>query len=342
MFQVASAPDVQAFEHMFRLATSYVVPAALYAVTQLNVADRIGGSPKPVSELARETGTNEDALCRVLRLLSAHGVFEEVRPRTFALTPAGELLRADHPQSLRAAVVFTTDPFHFRVYGDLLYSLRTGRPAVEDVYGKPCFEQIASDPELQDRFNAAMTSYSATISQAVLEAYDFSRVHTLVDVAGGHGMLLASILQKYPSIRGVLFDLPHVIDGARGHLARFGLDGRCRFSAGDFFAAIPEGADTYLMQHILHDWEDEKALAILRNIRRAINRDGRLLVIESVVGAGPASAFVNFKDIEMLLLPGGRERTEAEFAGLFSAAGFRLTRVMPTKSPMHVIEAVCS
>ncbi|MGH9329339.1 MAG: methyltransferase [Vicinamibacterales bacterium] len=331
-------PDMEASQHVFRIATGYIASTALYAAVKLRIADRLAAGPRPVADLAREAGANEDALYRILRLLASAGVFEETSPRHFANNAASSTMRTGIPGSVHDMTLWMADPFHLRVYADAMYSVTTGRPAVEKTPGMPVFEYFARDRELSDVFNNAMTAFSAVVIAAALDVYDFSGIDTLVDVAGGHGQVLISILQRYPSMRGVLADLEHVIAGAIPRIREAGLEARCKTASIDFFEAVPEGGDAYVMKHIIHDWDGDRALTILRNIRKAMRPGGRVILLESVLQPGNAPDFGKLIDIEMLLMPGGRERTEAEFASLFRRAGFELTRVVPTQSPLSVIE----
>lgn len=335
----AQAPDPS--QHLLQFATAYVPCSALWVASELKIADLIGNAPKPVAELAKKTNTNEDALFRILRLLAMVGIFAETQPRHFALTPAAELLRSDHPQSMRDTVVWLADPFHFRIASELLHSVRTAQPTVEHVTGKPAFEYFASDPIEFDRFHLAMTNLSAMAVNAALEAYDFSGHKTIVDVGGGHGFAICSILKKYPQMQGVLFDLKDIVPGADKRISQEGLQSRCRTEHGDFFKAVPEGGDIYFMKHILHDWTDEQAATILRNCRKALGdrRSGKIVLLEFVVPPGNEPHASKIIDIEMLFFPGGRERMEQEWRDLFTSAGFRLKRIVPTKSPFSVIEA---
>lgn len=330
---------------LLQLGTAYVPCSALWVAAELNIADLIGAGSKPIAELARASGTNEDALFRVLRLLAMLGIFTETEPRQFALTPAAELLRSDHPQSMRDTIVWLADPFHFQIAGELLHSVRTGQPTVEHVTGKAVFEYFATDQVEFDRFHRAMTNLSAMAVSAALEAYDFSPFKTVVDVGGGHGFAICSILKKYPQMHGVLFDLKDIVPGADKRIAESGLEDRCRTVPGDFFQSVPEGGDVYFMKHILHDWTDEQATTILRNCHRALNasrngnRPGKIVLLEFVVPPGNQPHPSKVIDIEMLFFPGGRERMEHEWRDLFADAGFRLSRIVPTQSPFSVIEA---
>jgi hypothetical protein len=326
---------------VFQVAVGYIASASLYVASALNVADHLAAGPKDVSELARLTGSNEDALFRTLRLLTSVGIFAEAGPRGFALNPSAELLRKDVPGSLRGIAAFLPDPFHFKVYADLMDSVMTGKPAVDVTFGMPVFEYLAKNPDYSKVFNEAMTALSAPVIGAALEAYDFGGIGLLVDVAGGHGEVLMSILKKYPKLRGVLTDVGHVIDGAKPRIASAGLADRCQAVPCDFFASVPEGGDAYIMKHIIHDWDDARATVILRNIGKAMGaKRGKVILLDSVIAAGAAPDFGKFIDIEMLALPGGKERSADEFRALFAGAGFELTRIVPTKSPLSVVEAV--
>ena len=317
--------------------------AALGAVAELGIADHLAGGPRTAADLAARTGANEDAVYRVLRALAMVGVFTETAPRTFALTPAGDLLRSDAPGSVRDLVVWMCDAFHFRVYAELTQAVRTGEPIGDKVVGMPVFEYLERNPELAARFNNAMTNFSAGVAPAVLQAYDFSGIGVLVDVAGGHGMLLSTILRQYPSMRGILFDAPHVIAGATAP-DELGVADRCEKVAGDFFKSVPAGGDAYLMKHIIHDWNDERSGVILRNIHAALagKPRGKVILVEAVIKPGNEPDLAKFIDIEMMLLPGGRERTEAEFKALFERNGFKLTRIVPTEAPLWVVEGEVS
>ncbi len=334
---VQTTPDPT--HQVLQIATGYMASAALYAALSLDVPDHLAAGPKDTAELARLTGANEDALFRIMRLLASLGLFAEAGPKRFALTPASELLRRDVPGSLRGMAIFLPDPLHLRVYANLIESVRTGTPAADTTFGMPVFEYLAKNPEYSKIFNDAMTAMSAPVIGAALEAYDFGRFGLLVDVAGGHGEVLMSILKKHPSVRGVLADVGHVIEGAKPRVAAAGLSERCQAVPCDFFQSVPEGGDAYVMKHIIHDWDDARATVILKNIAKAMGaKRGTVVLLESVLTSGPD--FGKFIDIEMLALPGGRERSEDEFRALLAGAGFELTRVVPTKSPLSVIEAV--
>ena len=308
---------------------------AVYVAAKLGIADLLVSGPKPVDELAKATETDAPSLYRVLRALASLGIFTEQNNRIFAMTSTAEPLRSDVPNSLRDVAIFMGEDWHWEVWGKTLQSVRTGKSAWAEIHGGEVFEYFEKNQEAASIFNRAMSSFSGLATKAVVEAYDFTGIETLVDIAGGHGRLLTGVLEAHPSMRGVLFDLPHVIAGAIK-------TDRLEFATGDFFAAVPSGGDAYIMKHIIHDWDDERALTILKNIKKAMNPGGRVLVVEAVIADGNNQDFGKLLDIEMLVSPGGKERTAAEYEDLFSRAGLRLTRIVPTKSPYSVIEAVAA
>ena len=328
-------------EQVLQIAMGYMASSALYVAIALNVPDELAGGPKDVSALARACRANEDALYRVLRLLASMGMFAEQGPRKFALTPASDLLRKDVPGSLRGMAVFLPDPFHLRVYAELMHSVMTGQPAADKALGVPVFEYLAQHPDYSRVFNDAMTALSAPVIGAAIEAYDFSTIGTLVDVAGGHGEVLMSILKACPNVRGILADVDHVIEGAKPRIAAAGLSSRCEAVAIDFLKSVPAGGDAYVMKHIIHDWDDERASLILRNIGTAMgSKRGKVILLEMVLRGAGELDLGKLLDIEMLAMPGGRERSAEEFKALFARSGFEMTKVVPTKSPLSVVEAV--
>ena len=334
-------PQPQDADRVMQLATGIVFTAAMQPIVRLKIADLLADRPLAVADLARRTGSNEDALYRVLRLLASVGVFTESPGKVFGATPMSELLRSDVPGSMHDMVQWMGNGFHFKVWSEMGYSVKTGKPAVEHVYGKPAFAAIFGDPEIADDFNQAMTCFSKMIAPALLEAYDFSGIGTLMDIAGGHGAILCEVLSRYPKMKGILFDMPNVVEEAKGHIRSLKMDQRCATMSGDFFEKIPAGADAYYMQHIIHDWADEPALKILENCRRALEgRKGvRLLIVDSVVPENSDFHLSKWLDLEMLLMPGGRERTEGEWRKLFARTGFEITRIFPMKAAESLIEA---
>ena len=331
-------------QQLMQISNGYLLSACLHVGAKLNIADLVAGEPQAVEALAADTGMNADALYRVLRALVSIGIFSEPQPRTIGLSPAAELLRTDVPGSLRELVVWVTNPFVMRVSSDMMHSVETGKPAIEHVYGKPAFECFASMPEFGRDFNAGMTAISADLAPAVLDAYDFAGVGTLMDVAGGHGYFLCEALKRHPHMKGMLLDLPAVVEGAKCTMCEMRVDDRCQPVAGNFFEHIPAGADAYFMQHILHDWSDEPALKILGNVRQALdgNAKGRLVLVDTVLPEDARPHPSKLLDLLMLIFPGGRERTESQWRQLLGDAGFTITRIVPTTQPDSVIEAVSS
>jgi hypothetical protein len=329
-------------QQLMQIANGYLPSACLHVAAKLNIADLVAEGPRPVETLAAESGTNVDALYRVLRVLVSVGVFSEPQPHHIALSPAAELLRGDVAGSIRDMVVWASNPIIMRVTSELLHSVKTGNPAIEHVYGKPAFECFASMPEFGHAFNEGMTAISAELAPAVLEAYDFSGVGTLMDVGGGHGFFLCQALKQYPQMKGILLEQPAVIEGAKCLLCELRLESRCQPVAGNFFEQIPAGADAYFVQHILHDWSDEPALKVLGNLRQALagHPGGRLIVVDTVLPDDARPHPGKLLDLLMLMFPGGRERTETEWRDLLARAAFTLTRIIPTRSPDSVIEAV--
>lgn len=316
--------------------TGHIVASAVNIAARLGLSDRLAAGPRSADALARETGVSADALYRLMRALASLGVFEEQDTRAFALTPVGAAL-CDGP--IKAMALWIAGEFNFRVYANAMHSVKTGESAVPITTGLDGpFEAFAKDPELSRVFNNAMTGFSSFVVPAVLEAYDFSGIDTLVDVAGGHGGLLTAIVKKYPSMKGIVTDLDHVVAGAKPMIESQGLADRVTTVAGDFFKEIPRGGDAYIMKHIIHDWYDDKASVILSNIRKVLPTDGRVILVEAVIPPAGQPGMSAVMDLEMLVMPGGKERTEQEFRDLFDRSGFTLTRIVPTQSPVSVLE----
>jgi SAM-dependent methyltransferase len=323
---------------LMQMIFGFMISQAISVAATLGIADLLQDGPKPVNELARRAGVHPGALYRLLRALASAGVFAEDGERRFHLTPLAEPLRADAPDSLRAFSIFFGADFHLRVWGELLYSVKHGEPAFNHLHNSEVFEYLEQNREHAEIFNNGMTSLSASVADPIVSAYDFSGIGKLVDVGGGHGYLLAAVLKKYPAMAGVLYDAQSVINGATNVLS--GVESRCELVAGDFFESVPPGGDAYMMKHIIHDWEDDKSLKILRNCHRVMNPGGRLLVVEMVVPEGNAPSPGKFLDLEMLLFLRSCERTEKEYRALFHKGGFELTRVVPTDTPYSVVEGV--
>jgi hypothetical protein len=321
------------------MITGYWLSQAVYVAAKLELADRLADAPRTADELAADVGAHGRSLYRLLRALASAGVFAEDASGRFSLTPLADLLRRDVPGSQWAWAVMMGEE-HYYCWGDLLYSVETGQTAFDRIYGEPIFDFLSQNPEKAQVFDAAMVNIHGRETAAVIDAYDLSRFETVADVGGGNGSLLRGVLKRHPSVRGILFDLPHVVERADPLIKADGLSDRVRLVAGDFFQEVPAGADAYLLRHIIHDWDDAKSLRILKNVRRAIGDEGRLLLVESVIAPGNEPSFGKLLDLTMLLLPGGQERTEAEYRDLLAQAGFRLSRIVPTEAEVSVIEAV--
>jgi O-methyltransferase domain/Dimerisation domain len=313
--------------------TQYVALAA-----QLGIADLLADGPLSADALATATNSHPDALYRALRAMAARGLFAESDGRQFALTPLSEFLRSTHPDSMRGMAIRHGGSW-YRAYGDLPYSVATGKNAFRHVHGRSLFEYLAEHPDEGEMFNQAMTANAKKAVPAVLAAYDFSWAQTVVDVAGGQGLLLSAMLQAHPTMHGVLFDLPHVVARAEPLLQEAGVADRCEVVGGDFFEGLPAGGDLYTLRWIIHDWEDEPAATILHNCARAMHPQGKVALIEMVLGESNSEELAPLMDLDMLLIPGGRERTAEEYERLLTTAGLRLTRIVPTQGYACVIEA---
>ncbi len=312
---------------------------AITAAADLGVADALSDGPLPVDELARRVGADRDALSRLLRALIGRGVFRQHRDGRYGLTALGDTLRSAAPISLAGAARFYGSRQHREHWSALTDSVRTGEAAVPALRGMDFFAYAAADPEFGEKFNQAMTSASELALASVVAAYSFGSYPTIIDVGGGHGRLLAAILAATPRARGVLFDTPEVVAEAPALLAERHIADRVEIVAGSFFDHIPAGGDAYLLKHVIHDWRDDEAVQILRNIRAATGTAATLLLVEFLIPAHHRESLGKWTDLEMLLCAGARERTEPEFRRLLGQAGFALTRVVQTASPFNVIEA---
>lgn len=313
------------------------ITQALGVVAELAIADRLVAGPQTAGELAQETGSDGCTLYRVLRALASVGVFTEDKDGRFALTPVANLLRTGVAGSQRYSAIMAAGEIQ-GAWGELLHSVRTGEPGFQKRYGVPFFEYMSSNPQRHAMYDSAMNEIHGPESEPILDAYDFSGVSTVVDIGGGSGMMLAAILRRHPSIRGKLFELPAVAERARASLADSDIADRLEFIGGDFFKAVPS-ADVLVLRHVIHDWQDADAEAILRTCRKAMRPKGRILVIETVLPPGDKPCFGKWLDL-MMLLVGGQERTQEQYRRLFSAAGLRLSRIIPTAHEVNVIEAV--
>ena len=314
------------------------------ALARIGVPDHMSDLPRPVEDIAAGCGAHAPSLYRVLRLLSSLGLFTEGPARHFALTGLGAVLQTDHPRSMRDMAIMFSDPWVLTAYSRMDDVLRTGTDGPTLAFGEHGFHYLAKHPAEAANFNRAMTGFSAVTGQALLQIADFSQFTKMADCGGGHGWLLSTILQRFPNLRGVLYDLPEVIQGApaAGHFAPCA--DRIEYQHGSFLESVPSGCDAYFMKHIIHDWDDEscrKILSLMRDeLLKTASKTGRIFICEMVVGETPEPGPAKFLDIEMLVCtPGGKERTAAEFAALFASAGLRLVSITPSQSPICLIEA---
>lgn len=326
---------------LLRLTDGLIVHQALFAAATLGVADLLQNGPRTVREVADELKVRESALHRILRALASQGIFEETSPRTFANTALSHFLRTEVPGSVRSVILFRGSEFFFAPFGEILYSIQTGHPAREKMYGMNAFEYLKQNPGMARTFDDAMTGISQFLGPGIAAAYDFGAWGSVMDIGGGNGILLAAILRAYPRLRGVLADLPHVLEraGDRGFL-KGELRGRCAMKDCDFFREVPSGCRAYVLKSVIHDWDDERAHEILVNCRRAVPDDGALLLVEFAVAEGNSPSAGKLVDIAMMVLTGGKERTVPEYRDLLGGTGFRLNKVVPVPGDIHIIEAL--
>lgn len=324
-------------QQLDQMITGYWVSQAIYAAAKFGIADLLKDGPKTVDELAAATSTNADALHRLLRALASVGIFAEGEPRSYTLTPLAEPLRSDVPGSKRALSLMSGEE-QFQTWAEIEYSIRTGKMAFDKVFGKPIFDYLGEHPDKARIFDAAMVGIHGRESSAVLEVCDLSATEVIADIGGGNGSQLIEILTRYPQMKGILFDLPHVVDRAASRFHAAGVRDRCELVPGSFFDTVPEGAGAYILRHIIHDWDEEKCLTILGHCHRVMAADSKLFVIESVIPTGNDPFPGKLLDLVMLLIPGGKERTADEYRALFNKAGFELTKILPTSAEVSVLE----
>jgi ubiquinone/menaquinone biosynthesis C-methylase UbiE len=336
--KTAMTDEVPPVQQMLQLMSGFWISRCIYIAAKLGLADLLKDGPKSAEELAKLTGAHGPSLFRVLRGLAAVNILTQSQDNRFGNTPVSETLRSDAEGSLRSFAMTELGEEHYPAWGELLYTVRTGGIAFDHRFGVPVWEFFENNPENAKIFNDAMSGMTAQAESALHAAYDFAGISTIVDVGGGHGGLVTSILERYPEMRGILFDSPQVIEGARPRLAASGLADRCELLAGDFFQSVPSGGDAIIMKWIIHDWTDEQSVTIMKNCHRALPANGKLILVEAVVPPGSDFHFSKFMDLNMLVMTGGRERTESEFRKLYEDSGFRLTRIVPTESPFSIIE----
>jgi hypothetical protein len=324
---------------MLRLVNGYRISQAIHVAVVLNLPDRIGDGPRAAADLATEIHCHPRSLYRLLRALATIGVFQELENERFCATELSDSLRTDVPQSVAGWAAYIGRPAYWQAWSALLHSVRTGESGFTSVHGQNVWEYRAQRPQDGAVFDAAMTSLSRQVAESVLDAYDFGRFGEVVDVGGGRGAFMAAMLSRWPDLHAMVFDRPHVVAGAPELLARAAVGQRCRVVAGDFFESVPSGADAYVLKNIVHDWSDDHTVQILRNCRSAASDNATLLIVERVIQGPNQGSVVAFSDLNMLVAPGGQERTEAEYATLLKVAGFHLNRIIPTDGDVSVLEA---
>jgi hypothetical protein len=331
---MAEAGDPKA--QMNQLIRGYWTTQAIFVAAELRIADMVADGPRHPDQLGKEAGVDGDMLYRVLRALAGIGIFAEDAEGRFGLTPLAETLRGDSGQRAYARL---HGQELYQSWGKLLDAVRSGDAGFVKAFGMPAFDYFSTHPERGAVFDKAMTGHHGPEADPMLDAYDFAGFAEVVDVGGGNGSLLTAILKRHTQMRGVLFDLPRVAERATGLIESAGLQGRCRVVGGNFLEGVPGGADAYLLRHVVHDWRDEDAAAILRNCRNAMKPEGRVLVVEIVVPAGNEPSFAKWMDL-MMVTYGGKERSEKQYKDLFSQAGLSVTRIVPTKAGISVVEGV--
>jgi len=337
----ATPQSIPAHAGMMQLLSGAFVSGAIACLAQMGIPDLVEFGPKSAEELAKQIGAQPQALYRLMRATACVGVLAEGPDGKFSQTPLSAVLRTNGTPTLRGLAIMGGREWHGRGWSHLEYCVRTGKQAPEKIFGQHIFDFFEKHPKEGKIFNDAMTGHSAIEGPAIAEAYDFEGIHSIVDVGGGHGLLLATILKRNPHLKGTLYDMEHVISSAADGPLKPVID-RCKIASGDMFSSVPATADAYIMKHIIHDWPDDLCIRLLSACRKGVNPGGKLLVVDNVIQPGNDFAPGKFLDLQMLIFPGGRERTEKEFRELFEASGWRLSRVIPTAVAESIVEGVPS
>ena len=332
----APAPSPDDIRALTELVGGYRISQAIHVVATLGIADLLSSGPRGVDAIAQETGSHEPSLFRLLRFLSGVGLFEEVTPRQFALTSRGAGLRTDIPRTVQPTAAYVGRDVFWQAWGNLGHTVMTGETAFSHTHGSGLFELLAIRPDVAATFNRAMTSNTANSGNAIAEVYDFSSIETIVDIGGGHGQLIATILAAHPLMRGILFDRPEVVSGAGPTLQTAGVADRCQVIGGDFFDSVPMGADAYVLRQIIHDWDDADALRILELCRAAIRPSSRVLIVERVISNDYHHSMPELQlDMQMMVIAGGIQRTEDEYRSLYQRSGFEMRSIVPLHDAAH-------
>jgi hypothetical protein len=339
---MTTAHELLPHARLSQVLSASILSQAVCAAAELRIADQLQDGPKTATELARATDAHPDAVYRLLRALASAEIFFELDDRRFRLTPMAECLLSDSPGSLRHMALMMGSPWRLRAWEQIVHSIKTGTPAFKAVFGSSPFEYFHENPQAATVFHDAMVSYTSSIAPAVAKSYDFSACKRIVDIAGGHGYLLAALLKSNVTAHGILFDLPEVVRGAETLLEHEGVRARCQTVAGDFFRFVVPGGDIYLMKQVIHDWDDEAALKILNNCHLAMAPGAKLLLIEAIVPNANVPSHAKLLDLEVLIALGGKERTEDEYRNLYNASGFRMARTISTDVGLHILEGIRS
>jgi hypothetical protein len=333
--------EAQAPPHagILQLMGGVYIAGAVAALAELGVPDQLEGGPKSPQELAADTGAQADPLYRLMRATSSVGVLAEGTDGKFSQTPMSAVLCKNARPSLRGYARMLGRDWHGRGWAHLADCVRTGGQALDAIYGMHIFKYFQQNREEAEIFDESMTGLSSVDGPAVADAYNFEGIHTIVDIGGGHGSLLATILERNPQMKGTLYEVAYVVEGAKDRALK-NFRNRCEFASGDMFASVPTGTDAYIMKHIIHDWPDELCVKILKACRAGVNPGGKLLVVDCVIPPGNDFSPIKFFDLQMLIFPSGRERTEDEFRDLLAAGGWKLNRIVPTAAMDSIAEAL--
>ncbi len=333
-------PELPPHAQVIQMATGHWLSKIIYTAVKLDLFDKLADGPKSADELSGSLGLHTISLHRFMRTLAGFGLLTDKENKKFGLTPLGETLRTGAEGSARSTILTFCGPTFIKAFDEITHSLETGQTGFEKAFGMPIFDYFGQHPDEASMFSESMVGFHGGETPTVAAAYDFSGVGTLVDVGGATGNMLTAILSRYEEPRGILYDMAHVVADAPAYLEKNGVADRVTIQSGSFFDSVPEGGDAYILSHIIHDWSEEQCLTILANVRRAMNPDGKLLIVEFVLPEGDTPHLGKLVDMIMLVVPGGQERTPAEYDQLLSKAGFKMTRVVPTDSPVSIVEAV--
>ena len=333
-------PELPPHAQVIQMATGHWLSKIIYTAVKLDLADRLADGPKSAEDLAGAMGLHAPSLHRFMRTLAGFGILTTTERKQFGLTPLGESLKTGAPGSARSTILTFCGPTFVAGFDEIEHSLKTGQTGFEKAFGKPIFDYFVDHPDEASMFSESMVGFHGGETPAVAAAYDFSQFETIIDVGGATGNMLSAILSRHAGPRGILYDMAHVVADAPAHLENSGVADRIAIESGSFFESVPEDGDAYILSHIIHDWNEDQCLTILGNVRRAMKPDGKLLIVEFVLPEDDTPHLGKLADMIMLVIPGGQERTPAQYDELLTKAGFRMTRVVPTESPVSIVEAV--